>query len=192
MILDGRVRSLIVISICSIGVVSCRDSTSKALQKVVKFRSRIIELKRFDVPTSDDYGEGIFADVFPQLQNVNAFIFEYQHGKRIIGDELLLWDTKSWKFPKQDVSLRIKYPENHPSNSTTYYLTHFRAYISQDAKDSHGYLISGGSGQSNLDLKFVTSSARYLSYDIRVFGIHSDLIRNHTEVFGNENIGMNN
>ncbi|XP_039759814.1 uncharacterized protein LOC120633328 [Pararge aegeria] len=96
--------------------------------------------------------------------------------------ELLVYGTRAWTFPPQDVNLTLSYPsENFQRDETQedhidYLLTGLKVVFHLSGVDSKGYITSGGMHQDNISMTFVFRNITSLSYQFYLHGIQRSLL----------------
>uniref|UniRef100_A0A1E1WKN1 CUB domain-containing protein n=2 Tax=Pectinophora gossypiella TaxID=13191 RepID=A0A1E1WKN1_PECGO len=97
----------------------------------------------------------------------------------------LIYGTKSWRFPKQDVNLTLTYPVSKNSN-TNYILTSMEVVLYCDGTQSSGYITEGGMNQDFISMTFTLPGVTQLSYQFWLYGIPKTCIHYNTTL--NKNI----
>lgn len=93
-----------------------------------------------------------------------------------VDDEyLLIYGTKKWTFPAQDVNLTLSYPTEttraSPDHYEDYIITGFRVNLFIDSVESRGYISSGGLLEESISLSFVSSNISAMGYQFWLYGI---------------------
>ncbi|XP_047539260.1 uncharacterized protein LOC125072655 [Vanessa atalanta] len=100
--------------------------------------------------------------------------------------DFLLFGTRAWTFPAQDVTLSLSYPsENHRYDETEdfgYILTKLKVIVRHDGVSSKGYITDGGMLQSHISMKFVFSNITSVTYQFSLHGMRKNLA-NYTDNF---------
>ncbi|XP_049881395.1 uncharacterized protein LOC126377609 isoform X2 [Pectinophora gossypiella] len=106
-------------------------------------------------------------------------------GQKIKESVQLIYGTKSWRFPKQDVNLTLTYPVSKNSN-TNYILTSMEVVLYCDGTQSSGYITEGGMNQDFISMTFTLPGVTQLSYQFWLYGIPKTCIHYNTTL--NKNI----
>ncbi|KAJ0171913.1 hypothetical protein K1T71_012676 [Dendrolimus kikuchii] len=88
---------------------------------------------------------------------------------------LVIYGTKSWRFPAQDVNLTLSYPTGFMKNSNEpsdeYIITGFKVHLYVDATNSKGYINDGGIWQDMISLSFTLADVTTLAYHFWIYGV---------------------
>ncbi|XP_052758037.1 uncharacterized protein LOC113517702 [Galleria mellonella] len=91
-------------------------------------------------------------------------------------EDLLIYGTKSWTFPQQDINLTLSYPSAFQSDKQTdyieeYWITGFNVLLFVDSTESQGYINHGGIMQDSISLTFVCPNVNMLQYQFWLYGV---------------------
>ncbi|KAL4713704.1 hypothetical protein ACJJTC_004235 [Scirpophaga incertulas] len=81
----------------------------------------------------------------------------------------LLYGTKAWLFPRQNVSLTIGYPPK--AGSGNHIITGYRVILYSDVKTAKGYVMDGGIGDDRINLRLECTNVTMLHYEFVLFGV---------------------
>ncbi|CAG4966097.1 unnamed protein product [Colias eurytheme] len=85
--------------------------------------------------------------------------------------ELLLYGTKAWTFPMQDVNLTLRYPSENEQEDPEHVITGVTVILYMDGFDNGGHIKSGGIMEDNILLTFLLNSTSRLSYQFWLYGV---------------------
>nr|XP_026492003.1 uncharacterized protein LOC113397745 [Vanessa tameamea] len=101
--------------------------------------------------------------------------------------DFLLFGTRAWTFPAQDVTLSLSYPsENHRNDENEdfgYVLTKLKVIVRHDGVSSKGYITEGGMLQSHISMKFEFRNITSITYQFSLHGMRKNLAANYTDNF---------
>ncbi|XP_028167122.1 uncharacterized protein LOC114357615 [Ostrinia furnacalis] len=150
-------------------LVLCVAFGSAALSSLVKTHENVKSL---------NYSQHFENDT---ISKVNAKIYKtankyYCSFQPVENPELIIYGTKSWSFPKQDINLTLSYPTKNEPTPTgdpkkTYIITGFNVILFADTNESQGFITSGGILQESINLTFECSDVSMLVYEFWLYGI---------------------
>ncbi|CAK1547765.1 unnamed protein product [Leptosia nina] len=88
--------------------------------------------------------------------------------------KLLLYGTKAWTFPVQDVDLSLKYPMVNVQSD--FLITSLTVILHIDGTKSKGFINRGGIMQDHVDMTFTVSRTSRLAYQFWLVGVHKSNI----------------
>ncbi|KAM3958405.1 uncharacterized protein ACR2FA_007555 [Aphomia sociella] len=91
-------------------------------------------------------------------------------------EDLLIYGTKSWAFPRQDVNLTLSYPSKSQTEDTSkyrdeYWITGFNVLLFIDNTESQGYINNGGILEDSISLSFISPNVNLLQYQFWLYGV---------------------
>ncbi|XP_075986286.1 uncharacterized protein LOC142983254 [Anticarsia gemmatalis] len=122
---------------------------------------------------------------------MNTIIYKTIHkyycsAVNVTGVNLILYGTKSWNFPQQDVNLTLEYPTSNPnvqSDFEDYMITGFRVILYLDGGSSNGFIINGGILENTITLSFTSEQISTLRYQFWVFGTRMESHRKNEAIY---------
>ncbi|CAG9792496.1 unnamed protein product [Diatraea saccharalis] len=139
-----------------------------------------------------DDGEHSFDDVkylnytkhadIPVINRMNSFLhstaFKFLcQFDEVENAELLVFATKAWTFPKQNVKLTLSFPMEDADLDYSVIITRFSVMLIVDSGDMRGYITSGGILEESVNLTFECVNVTSLQYEFWVHGLSSNMSR---------------
>ncbi|XP_023937330.1 uncharacterized protein LOC112045397 [Bicyclus anynana] len=131
----------------------------------------LAEVKEEEVFPSDVENEILNATLFRTIKKYYCSVETEEE------QELLVYGTKAWTFPSQDVNLQFRYPPEEQTDpqgdedSTVYMLTQLKLIFNLSGPDGRGYITSGGMLQEHIGMSFVFRNITSLAYQFYLHGI---------------------
>ncbi|XP_053620096.1 uncharacterized protein LOC128680744 [Plodia interpunctella] len=121
---------------------------------------------------SNSYDFSYDSDDFPTVRSSFAkTVTKFSCMADIDDAELLLYGTKAWRFPEQDINLTLTYPPEAKIGNDDYLITGFKVLLFVDTVKSKGYINSGGILEDHLSLSFLSPKVNMLSYQFWLYGV---------------------
>ncbi|XP_059056346.1 uncharacterized protein LOC131850191 [Achroia grisella] len=91
-------------------------------------------------------------------------------------EDLVIYGTKSWTFPQQDINLTLSFPSAFQTDTPLeyreeYWITGFNVLLFVDTTESQGYINHGGLMQDSISLTFVCPNVNMLQYQFWLYGV---------------------
>ncbi|XP_034826398.1 uncharacterized protein [Maniola hyperantus] len=138
----------------------------------------LLELKEAPAAFNNDRDNEILnATLFRTVKSYYCRAQTYGH------EELILFGTKSWTFPPQNVNLTLRYPsENYQyADEVDYVLTRLKVVLHLSGHVGKGFITSGGMHQDHISMTFLFRNVTSLRYQLYLHGIPRNMLNRATE-----------
>ncbi|XP_045484759.1 uncharacterized protein LOC110993392 [Pieris rapae] len=134
-----------------------------------------------EVELNENEQDSLFEKTTPMLSTFHRVTKKYQcmldgYDSRSVS---LLYGSKAWTFPRQDVNLVIKYPA--AGNLTDYCITKVTVILYLDGSQSRGYIKDGGILENHIEMNFIVTNTTRLAYQFWLNGAPASELDLHNQ-----------